>query len=649
MFKLQLSLLLAITAGPALAQTEPRYMEEILKQEVLSPDVALFQMRQYILNRVVSLPAPGSAADWTAKSNHIREQIVNDVVFHGWPKEWIDSPPKFEDLGVVPGNGYQMRKLRYEIVPGFQSTAILYEPLNLHGKVPAILNVNGHVGAPGKSVEYKQKRCITYARNGIIALNLEWLSYGELGAEFNQHWYGAHLDLVGVNELGLFYLAMRRGLDYLYEHPNTDRARLGMTGLSGGGWQTIILSSLDERVKMAAPVAGFSSLVPRIEAKDFGDIGDVEQSATDLLQGRDYPWLAALRAPRPTLLTYNAEDDCCFRAAMVKPGVYEGVRPFFALYGKREDFTWHENRDPGTHNYQLDNRMAAYEFFSHQFKIPLIQEDPGIGSEIKTYQELVVGLPADNLTIVGLARKFADQIKRDPLSSDPSSREVERAKLKTIVRYQPTKTDRVWTTGVSKHGGVETKSHLFVMADGLTTNGIWLRPIGALDTAAATIVLDDKGKGAASEVVTDRLNRGEQVLAADLPFYGDAWKDDSTWLFEQMIYTTGARPLGIEAAHVIELAHWLKLLGAPAVRLEASGMRSQVVALVAAALEPKVFAEVMVQHGVPSLRYLIDKPVQYHEAADLFCLDLFKFTDLDRLAALGPGKNNGVAVGSNSQ
>ena len=357
--------------GTVLAQTEPRYMEERLKEEILPPSVALFQLRQYILNRVGKLPAPSSAAEWTTDSKRIRDQIVIDVVFHGWPKEWVDAPPKFEDLGVTPGNGYQIRKLRYEVVPGFQSTAILYEPLNLHGKMPAILNVNGHVGAPGKSVEYKQKRCITFGRNGILALNLEWLSYGELGAEFNQHWYGAHLDLVGVNELGLFYLAMRKGLDYLYEHPNTDRARLGMTGLSGGGWQTIILSSLDERVKVAVPVAGFSSIIPRVEAKDFGDIGDVEQSATDLFDGRDYPWLAALRAPRPTLLAYNAEDDCCFRAAIVKPGVFDAIRPFYALYGKLDDFAWHENRDPGTHNYQLDNRMAAYEFFSREFHLPL--------------------------------------------------------------------------------------------------------------------------------------------------------------------------------------------------------------------------------------------------------------------------------------
>ena len=87
------------------------------------------------------------------------------MVFHGWPAEWVDAPLQAEDLGPIPsGPGYRMRKIRYEIVPGFQATAILYEPENLTGKEPAILNVNGHVGAPGKSVEYKQKRCINFAR-----------------------------------------------------------------------------------------------------------------------------------------------------------------------------------------------------------------------------------------------------------------------------------------------------------------------------------------------------------------------------------------------------------------------------------------------------------------------------------------------------
>ena len=268
-------LILFFAANLAHAQSDAQQVGAILGEEVLPASVANFQVRDFLLERIADPPSPSGAQDWTAQARHLRAHLLNDVVFHGWPKEWVNSPPKFEDLGVfASGPGYRMRKLRYEIVPGFLSTAILYEPERLSGKVPAILNVNGH-GAVGKATEHKQKRCINFAKRGMLALNLEWLGMGELGARENQHWFGAHLDLVGAHELGLFYLAMRRGLDYLEQHPNVDRSRLGMTGLSGGGWQTIILSSLDERVAAAVPVAGFSSLRTRMEVRWYGDLGDV--------------------------------------------------------------------------------------------------------------------------------------------------------------------------------------------------------------------------------------------------------------------------------------------------------------------------------------------------------------------------------------
>ena len=127
-----------------------------------------------------------------------------------------ECPAAVRGDGRIEAAGYRIRKLRYEIVPGFFSAALLYEPTGPAARRPAILNVNGHVGPPGKTVEYKQKRCITFAKNGIIALNLEWLGFGELSAKGNSHWYAPHLDLVGANGVGLFYLAMRKGLDYLW-------------------------------------------------------------------------------------------------------------------------------------------------------------------------------------------------------------------------------------------------------------------------------------------------------------------------------------------------------------------------------------------------------------------------------------------------
>jgi dienelactone hydrolase len=632
--------LVLATFSPARGQSSASQVAPVLSEEILAPSVSLFQLREYILKRVAKPPAPADAQQWSAEARRLREHLVNDVVFHGWPKEWVNAPPRFEDLGVVEtGKGYRIRKLRYEIVPGFQSVALLYEPEGAKGPIPAILNVNGHVGAPGKAVEYKQKRCINFAKQGMFALNLEWLACGELAQRENQHWFGAHLDLVGTHELGLFFLAMRRGLDYLCSHPLVDRNRIGMTGLSGGGWQTITLSSLDERVKAAVPVAGFSSLATRVEARRYGDLGDPEQSATDFLDGVDFTHLVGLMAPRPTLLVYNAEDDCCFRGPLVKPLVFDALKPLFKLYGDENLLGWHENQDPGTHNYQKDNRLQAYRFFSKHFKLPVHENEIDSDAEIKSYDELAVGLPKDNLTVLGLAQKLGREITRPSIPADATGRSswavAERAKLQNVVRYKPARVEHVWTLANTKNKGVETRSYQFELSNGMSANAVWVRGIDRPDSAPVTVVLNDQGKKVSAAAVSERVNRGEQVLALDLLFTGDAWRDIPVFSYAQILHGLGDRPLGMEAAQLIGITQWISgRTGVARVRLESSGMRTQIAGLVASALAPELFSEVIVREGIESLAYLLEKPVEFSQAPELFCLDLYRYFDLDRLQAM---------------
>jgi hypothetical protein len=600
---------------------------------VQAPAVADFQVRQYIVEHIVPPPSlPASPAAWTAEASRIRQNLLSNVVFHGWPKAWVDAAPKFEEVGVIPGKGYRIHKLRYEVVPGMSAAALLYEPQPLSGKVATVLNVYGHVGKIGKAAEFEQKRNITLAKHGILTLQLDWLGFGELSGEGGDHFFAAHLDLVGVNEVGLFYLEMRRGLDYLYNHPNVDRSRLGMTGLSGGGWQTILLSSLDERITASVPVAGFSSLRSRVEVKDYGDMGDPEQSATDMLKDIDFTHLIAMRAPRATLLTYNAEDDCCFRAPIVKPLIFDGSKPFFKLYGKESLFQWHENRDPGTHNYNLDNRLATYRFFTEQFGLPTIEDEEGVAAELKTYDELAVGLPKDNLSLLGLAQKLGGEIRRGSGG--------DREKLKEVIRYKALELKDIWPVGITKSHGVESESLLFAFGNGLTANGIWLKAIESPENAPPTIVLSDKGKDAAAAQISDLVNHGEQVLAFDATFMGSTWKEGNAYLLVQMINGVGERPIGLQAAQLIRAARWAtERSGSPKVSLEADGPRSQLQALVAAALEPGLFSRVTVRNGMRSLRYALDLPVTFYQAPELFCLDLYKEFDLDQIAALaGQGK-----------
>ena len=116
---------LAVFIAPVCAQTEADYLRPILADEILPPQVALFQLRQYVLHHVAKPPVPSSASQWTTDSTRLRQHLLTDVVFHGWPREWVEAPAKFEDAGVISGHGYRIRKLRYEIVPGFQSVALI--------------------------------------------------------------------------------------------------------------------------------------------------------------------------------------------------------------------------------------------------------------------------------------------------------------------------------------------------------------------------------------------------------------------------------------------------------------------------------------------------------------------------------------------
>ena len=631
-------LAILVSVAFAQAQTTSRSVTRVLEEPIQPVAVTAYQVQRYMMERIPNLPAPGSPEQWTREAAKLRQHMLNDIAFHGWPHEWVESPPRFEEVGPAEnGQGYRWRKLRFEIVPGFWSTATLYEPESPGGKTPAILYVEGHEHV-GKAAEYAQKACINFAKRGIVTLDPEWLGMGELALKQNQHDYAAHLDLVGTNALGLFYLAMRRGLDYLAGLPQVDASRLGVTGLSGGGWQTIVLSALDPRVAVMVEVAGFGSLQSNITHPV--DTDEVEETPADFLAGEDYTNLVALRAPRPTLLIHNGEDDCCFRAMLVKPYIFDDLKPFFQIFGKEQNLAFYENRDPGTHNYQLDNRLQAYRFFSQHFHLPEVADEIPSGADLKTFDELSAGLPAENLTITGLAKKLAEGITRPAIPADSTTRETwaasQRPMLKTVIRYKPVAVANAWRMWNTKGRGLETLSYRLDFSNGLSATGVWLKAIAAPANAPATLVLNDKGRKAAGEAVSDRVNRGEQVLALDVVFNGETvpQSPDPTD-YELILASMGDRPLGLEVGQLIGAAKWLaQISGQVHLRLEAAEMRSQVVALVAAALEPKLFSEVAITGGMHSLGFLLDAEVPFRSAPELFCLDLYKDFDLDHFRAM---------------
>jgi len=629
-----ISLLLEISAISAYGQISKPYVEEALTQP--SRDIAWkeYQIQQYLLKRIPPLSTPTTSAAWSAEEERVRGHVLNDIAYHGWPREWVDAAPKFEEVGMIESShGYRVHKLRFEVVPGFYSTALLYEPSKIAGRIPAILNLLGHE-PEGIDVEYEQKRCINFAKRGVIALDLEFLGFGELTHPENAHDFASQLNLVGSNALGIFYLSMRRGLDYLSGLPGVDPARIGVTGLSGGGWQTVLLSATDPRVAVEVEVAGIGSRESNLTHPV--DTDEIEEDAPDLIQGEDYPEMLALRAPRPTMVIHNGLDSCCFRAPLVKSYLYDNVKPFFKLYGATDELQWGENLDPGTHNYQSENRERAYRFFSTQFKLPLLDGEIFSDDEIRTQQELAVGVPADNLTFVTLARKLAQQIKREPVPEESAARQVwtktQRERLESVVRYLPVSLVQTLPVDNGKGFDFRTLSYRFDFSNELSASGIMFRENAAPENAPATIVLNDKGYKTAGDVVAKHVDRGEQVLALDLFFNDDQFPNRVSW--ELLADSAGARPLGLEAAQLVAVANWLHSTTGRTVQVETDGMRNQLIALTAAAIAPEDFSTVVNRNAITTLSYLIDRPVPFRSAPELFCLDLYRYFDIDTLEAL---------------
>jgi dienelactone hydrolase len=650
--------LFLFAACPVYAQGSSKLIAPLLAQPLQTSAVVADQLNHFMLQMVPPLVLPSSAEQWDKEAAKIRARELS-TMFHGWPQQWVDSPPKFEKVSVIERPGYRIIKLRYEIVPGFYSAALLYEPEHLSGKAPAILNVNGH-GPGGKAVEHKQKRCINQARRGIIALNLEWFEFGELEAPGNAHHSLHLLDLAGVNGLGLFYLEMRRGLDYLYDDEQVDRSRIGVTGLSGGGWQTIMLSSLDTRVGPAVPVAGFSTLTTSIEHPGYTG-GDPEQNSPDMRQGVDYAQLAAMRAPRPTLLIYNDMDDCCFRAGVVKQGVYNDIKPFYALYGKSDNLEWYDNQDPGTHNYQIESRERSYAFFDRVFHLDVSsKEDPDTDKEVRSSSELVVGLPKDNLTILSLAQSFAKSIHHEvPEHPDAEWVKSERDRLRDVVRYHPVTVSHAWLVNATHESKVQSQGYRFEFSNGLSATGVLFSSVNALETAPITILISDLGMASTVSEVGNDVSRGQKVLVLDPLFFGQnlpGSNDEEISPYAQMLGSLGQRPLGLEAAQVTAVVRWLAQSldhgsptpgstanpspkSIPPAGIVTTGPRSQTVALVAAALEPALFDQLELQQSIASLSVVYEHPEDYLKAPEIMCLDLYRDFDFTTLAKIASPAN----------
>src|ERR1700685_1688739 len=89
------AIFLLMTAATIHGQTTEANLHSLLAQPVQPAGVSVLQVEQFLSHHIAPLPSPKSASEWSAQEEKLRKHVLDDVAFHGWPSEWVNSSPHF--------------------------------------------------------------------------------------------------------------------------------------------------------------------------------------------------------------------------------------------------------------------------------------------------------------------------------------------------------------------------------------------------------------------------------------------------------------------------------------------------------------------------------------------------------------------------
>ena len=165
-------------------------------------------------------------------------------------------------------------------------------------------------------------------------------------------------------------------------------------------------------------MAGYASYVTRTQFER--DLGDAEQTPSDLASVADYTHLTALLAPRWAQIANNSFDNCCFVADHALGPLIQAAAPIYRLLDMPERFGYHVNYGNG-HNYNQENRESFYRVLRDAFfggkDFPVVEKP--LEAPVRSAKDLAVELPADNLDFNSLALRLSARTAPDFESCRP--------------------------------------------------------------------------------------------------------------------------------------------------------------------------------------------------------------------------------------
>lgn len=281
-------------------------------------------------------------ADWENRADVIRQGIIKGMKFDQMPK--VDNDFKAIIHSSRTMDGYIVENIAIQSFPGFYITGNLYRPIKADKKCPAILTPHGHWEDRRVSADV-QIRSACFARMGAVVFAYDMVGYTD--SKQVSHKIPIALLLQTFNS--------KRVLDYLVSRADVDPEKIGITGESGGGTQTIMITALDNRIKVSVPVV-------MVSAYFFG--GCTCESGMPVHRSKNHQTnnveIAALCAPRPMLLISDGGDWTKNTPRIEMPY----LQKVYALYDAESRLD-NAHFSAERHGYEATKRYPVYNFLDH--------------------------------------------------------------------------------------------------------------------------------------------------------------------------------------------------------------------------------------------------------------------------------------------